>query len=202
MKKIIIYSLFLIFYSAAFSQTKEEALNAETITWFGIDFSQARFVDDLAFPSGYELRDKYFKGWNRLIISEPEKYDIPKYFHCIEIKTDLGDVYRRNEDVNVSDIIVEIPEGDNYKIQEGEIQKIIKDYKADLEGYGLVFIAESFDKPRVEGCIWVTYFHIPTKKVVFTRKLVGKPVGFGIRNYWAGAIADIMKQAGEEKSSW
>ena len=91
---------------------------------------------------------------------------------------------------------------EDYSITETDVQKIISDYKSDKDGYGLVFVVESFNKTAVQGAIWVTYFDIKSKKVVFTTKLTSKPMGFGLRNFWAGSVYGIMKLAQHDKSSW
>jgi hypothetical protein len=62
------------------------------------------------------------------------------------------------------------------------------------EGLGLSFIIESFDKPNARASLWVVFFDIESKKILLSKHCVGKPVGFGIRNYWAGAIRHIMNE--------
>ncbi len=81
------------------------------------------------------------------------------------------------------------------------IDKIINEYEAGdkKEGLGLVFIVESFDKMTNLASVYVTFFDIATKKVLLTEKFVEAPVGVGVRNYWAGAIAKIFKQVGMYK---
>ncbi len=32
-----------------------------------------------------------------------------------------------------------------------------------------------------------------SKQVYFSERMIGKPLGFGLRNYWANAIYDILK---------
>ena len=32
-----------------------------------------------------------------------------------------------------------------------------------------------------------------SKQVYFSERMLGKPSGFGLRNYWANAIYDILK---------
>ena len=40
----------------------------------------------------------------------------------------------------------------------------------------------------------VAFFDISTKKILLTQLMIGKPTGAGLRNYWIGAIYDILKQ--------
>jgi hypothetical protein len=192
MKKAIIILLTAVQAGIIFGQSKEELRNAESITWFGIDFSEARFVGRYDFKSPSELKDKFIPEWNQLILREPEKYNIGLYFDKSKVETELGDVYDRNSKIDESEIIIDFTESD-YELNEENIQKIVSEYKTEYTGYGLVFIVESFNKSLQKGTVWVTYFHIPTKQVIFTKKMSAEPMGFGIKNYWARVFYRIMQ---------
>ena len=58
----------------------------------------------------------------------------------------------------------------------------------------MVFIIESFNKTSEEGSLYIVFFDIATKKVLLFDKAIGKPSGIGFRNYWAGAIANVLKK--------
>ncbi len=184
-----------------YGQSKEEALSAESILWFGLDFSEARFVGKHDFKSSYELKEKFIPAWNQLMLSEAEKFNISEYFHVPSVNNDFGDVYARNEAINEDEIILGI-DGIRHSMEEEDIQRIVSDYVTEYEGYGLVFIVESFNKVTVNATIWVTYFHIPSKTVVFTKRMNAEPGGFGLRNYWAGAIYKIMEDSEDRLGSW
>jgi hypothetical protein len=183
------------------AQTKQGALMSYKIVWFGLDFSNARFIDDLAFKSANELKNKLFKQWNRLLLEEPAKYDIAKFFKVTTVETELGEVYKRNENVDPSNIILDI-RGMDYSLDENKIKEIVGQYQINYEGYGLVFIVESFNKVKEKGTMWVTYFHIPTKQVVFTKKMTAEPGGIGVKNYWASSVYKVFEQCKSEKSGW
>jgi len=110
---------------------------------------------------------------------------------------DLSNVSERNAAVDADAIFSDKSEDKNH-LKKEDIEKIIKEYKSDKKGLGLVYIVDNFDKPGEDGTIWVTFFDIASKNVLLTEKFSGKPKGFGIKNYWAGAILDIIKQSGKE----
>lgn len=179
-----------------FCQSKEELRSAESITWFGIDFSEARFIGKQDFKSPWELKEKLIPGWNQVILHEPEKYNLSAFFKKSEVETELGDAYDRNSKIDENIIILGV-EGYDYALNEDKIQEVISEYKTDYTGYGLVFVVESFNKLAQMGTVWVTYFHIPTKKVVLTKKMSAEPMGFGIKNYWARVFYRIMQECEE-----
>ena len=56
-----------------------------------------------------------------------------------------------------------------------------------------MFIAESLNKIDTEAYFHVVIINIDSKEVLLSERLRGQPSGFGIRNYWAGAIYEILK---------
>lgn len=192
MKKAILLFIIVLQAGNILGQSVEELRESKSITWFGIDFSKARFVGRYDFKSPWELKDKLIPEWNQLILREPEKYDISKYFHKSKVETELGDVYDRNSKIDESEIIISFEDRDD-ELNEEKIQEIVSEYITEYTGYGLVFIVESFNKSMQNGTVWVTYFHIPSKQVVLTKKMSAEPMGFGIKNYWARVFYRIMQ---------
>lgn len=45
-----------------------------------------------------------------------------------------------------------------------------------------------------EAVVYVTVFDIKTKNVLILERMVGKPMGIGLRNFWAGAMKHVIKQ--------
>lgn len=195
-----------IFISMAISiqqkaQNKEgDVFTKDEIVWIGLDFSKAKLVGQFdqgagVMPAtGSDIKVKYIPAWNMLILNEQKKYNIGKAFRKIKVFNDIGIVEKSNSAIDVDNLITY----NDYKFDNSNttIQEIISGYsrgeKAD--GIGLVFIIESFNKPAERASLYVTFFDIATKKVLFTEKMIGKPGGFGLRNYWAGSIKNILNQ--------
>ncbi|MGZ5565476.1 MAG: hypothetical protein ACXWKG_00555, partial [Limisphaerales bacterium] len=70
-------------------------------------------------------------------------------------------------------------------ITEADIARMVKSYKMKNEsGVGLVFIMDRLVKAQEKGCLYVTYFDIGTRKVLFSERVVAPAGGAGFRNYW------------------
>jgi hypothetical protein len=201
MKTNFIFLLAVAINLSLAGQSKREALETNSILWFGLDFSEARFTGKFDFKSPYELKEKYIPQWNQLMLHEAEKYNIRQFYRKTDVKSDFGDVYRNNEAIDETQIILGA-EGISYEITEETIQKIVSGYVTEYDGYGLVLIVENFNKIQVKASVWVTFFYIPTKEVVFTKRVIAEPAGFGLRNYWAGAIHNIMKISSTSMEEW
>jgi hypothetical protein len=51
--------------------------------------------------------------------------------------------------------------------------------------------------------MWVTFIDMKTRQILFTERMVAEPGGFGLRNYWAGAIKGVLeKMRKKEYEMW
>ncbi len=194
---IIIISIFL--FAGTVNSQSNKAYCAQEITWFGLDYSQAYFIDDNAFPNPYKLKDELFLEWNNFVFKEPKKFDIKHAFNKRHVSYSTDYINSRNSDVDINKRV-----GD-FWFQEGyfntdSIQNIIDSYQfsENSPGVGLVFIVESLDKPNRRGIYWVAFFDIKTKQVLLTEQVIGVPGGAGIRNYWANSFYNALIKAGRE----
>lgn len=194
MKKNFSILFLLAFLTNSFTLTAQTAsLDSDEVVFYGLDFSKTTMAAiDLRAKGGEAIQVGYFEGWNDLLLGERDKYSIHKFFNKDMVRYDFEIIRKRNRERDVDEMI-----GDNVsEISEEEIIEMIREYQGDeySEGLGLVFIVESFNKFEEKGIVWVTFFDIATKEVLSTKKKVGAPGGFGIKNYWAGAIFDIMEK--------
>jgi hypothetical protein len=63
----------------------------------------------------------------------------------------------------------------------------------DKNGIGVLFIAECLDKNNVEAYYHFVALNMKTKEILIHEIILGKPGGFGLRNYWAGSIKSAIK---------
>lgn len=166
----------------------------DPIVWLGLDFTGAIFIGDRE-KLGSENDIRYIMGaWNSLMLDEKEKYNIHTMLGKQKVDYRL-DVTRAHNDALVLKDIYSDKLSDHLHLKKSDIEMIVKSYSFnDLKGVGLMFIVESFNKPGVEASIWITFINLEGKEIFFTEKMVAPPSGFGLRNYWAGAIYSIMKK--------
>jgi len=198
MKKTFFFSI-IAMLSVTFgsAQTMDDVYEAESITWFGLDYKNAYFISSADFPDPYALKSK-FSAWNDLIVMEHDKYNLDRFFNT-DIVVHLDMMEKRNEKIRLKDRIT----NDDFlssHLEYENIQEIVNTYNLEGEepGIGLVFIVESLSKPNVKGAYWVTFFDIKSKKVISSERYLGKPGGFGLRNYWAKSYYNVMMEAGKD----
>lgn len=198
MRKILVFAVCLLAGVAAKGQTIEDFFEGHNypVVWLGIDFAQVQLVGDFSHFGGHGSKDpgdlqvKYFPGWNRLLMNEPEKYDLKEFFRRRDLDVSLNMIIDRNDEADTDKMLTYSPE----YFRKDEIREIVSSYDLeDEEGLGLVFIAETLNKIDTEAYFHVVVLNLATKEILLSERLRGQPSGFGIRNYWAGAIYEILK---------
>lgn len=190
-KLLLLFGLILSLAIVSKAQnTTADIFKADQVTWYGLDFSNVKLVGSIGFTNPSDIKHRIFKSWNGLFLSEPEKYNVAKFFHLNSVKHDLTIVSERNELPHVDELVIE----SSYSFDREKVKSIIAEYNTDGNaGIGLVFIMESFNKYDELGHMWVTFFDISTKEVLHTERFSGKPGGFGLRNYWAKSYYNVMR---------
>ncbi len=173
----------------------------EPVTWLGLDFSELKLIKYDEAVTEQELQDKYFPGWNDLIVHEKEKYDIAKAIDHDDIAYYTDAVDKVNSGAK-GKFITEDTKAFTH-LDEARVKQMVKKY--DLKGksgIGLVFIVEAMDKAQKEASIWVTFIKMDTKEVLLAKPLTGASGGFGFRNYWAGSINKVLKALPGYMKKW
>ena len=184
MKKVLLSCIFLSILSFAFAQNENE------VTWFGVDFSKAKFIGSAGFSDPSKIQSYYLNEWNSIIVNEKDKYSISKYYVKPTVNVNLDIAKERNNKVVASTLVTD----NTYTLPQADAEAVVKKYKGKGTGQGLVFVVETFSKTTEEASVYVALFDISTGKIISIKKQTGKPSGFGFRNYWLGAIMQIMKK--------
>ena len=192
--KLFIVVVLIAFCSGmhTLAQDKAKAKSEKSITWYGIDFTLAKFT--LVTEDPTIIVSQYLKSINSLIQMEPDKYDLKKWFNKTEATLELDQVNARNAAIDAGSLVI----SDEHKIEAGDVKKVIDQYKtSDKPGLGLIFIAENLNKVKQTGSYYVCFFDQTTKEIVDAQRFEAKAVGIGFRNYWAGSVYNIMKVWGK-----
>lgn len=191
MKQQKLFSILLLFWGLALSanaQKNVKDLDIESLSFYGVDFSMTKVYasDDEA----DKLRSAFI-GINFLFESEPKKYNVSKTFDV-----DFYQIFTRQ----VRDSIEKISrkklftDDGQYEVSDEQIKSLVRaiDKRGD-DQYGAIIVADLLNKAASRGSFTFVIFNQNTNEIVFQQKTSGKARGFGLRNYWAGALYDAMK---------
>jgi hypothetical protein len=176
-----------------------EKYKSEKITWLGLDFTLAKLVDQFAFTNPPHLVSHYIPAWNSFVNTESSKYDVRKYLRKSDMKIDLDFTNNYNGPINPDNLV----QGKIYSLESDLVRKDTKKYNSTgLEGIGVVLYVESFNKNILLASFWFTLIDLKSGDVLFMDKISGKPGGFGVRNYWAGAFLKSLKSINGKMPKW
>jgi len=188
-KILLLLSVLSISAGTSFAQNRTKAFSENDIVWYGVDYSLARFV--LVSESAMQIVSNYIPSINAVIIQEQEKkYNFRKYFNKKAVTIELDNVNTNNQKIDPAKLVTNNPNS----ITQDDVKKLISGYNAGGKtGMGLVFVAESMNKATSMGSFYVCFFDLATKEIIDSERMEGKAAGFGFRNFWAGAVYEVMK---------
>jgi hypothetical protein len=207
MKKLMfILALVLLMPVLSNAQTEKDVVAAKEMVWFGLDYSKAVMAGDFTqFKDAGEItatrmRNKYYIGWNDLVMKESKKYNLNDFYLKESVVYDLESVNKSNSEADLNHIFSNTV--DESRINSSVIAKMVSKYHSSKTGIGLVYIVDNYNKSGERGVYWVVFFDIKSKKVLKEDKFVGSVGGFGVKNYWARSILDVMEQSRSEYKKW
>jgi len=204
MKKIYLIGLMCAFFISAQAQTTKDlfAENDFQYVWFGVDYTNAKLIGDFYatnFGSSeprHFIKDNYYKAWNDLIKNEKRKFSVENMLKKAEVTYDIKMMEALNQTGGYENL--EADKGE--QLSEETLTNAIKNYNLGYDsGVGVVIIAEYLDKSMAEASYVLEIFNIATREKLIEERFVTKPVGFGVRNYWAGSLYPIFKEVADKR---
>ncbi len=178
-------------------QDLESYKKDNTITMFGVDYTQTYFVGEDGFNDPIAIANQFPQKWNVLFYAESDKYSIEKYMLKASVTYSLSKIEEVNKTITSEDvksrIVNEIPEGKLLTKEGAEKLALSKHLKGETK-YGVIFFASEYNKITGVGYYYAVVLDIGNNSVIFSKKLQGKTGGFGFRNYWASTFHDSLKQ--------
>lgn len=152
---------------------------------YGIDFSHAKVY---AAEESVEQFAQAFEAINMLIATEPEKYDFSRVFDK-RVEVVLEPMMEILSTCDYSDLKTLSTVSNDV-----ECVEIIKHYVLpQTEGVGVVLIAKMLNKPQGNATYDLITFDIATREILTRKEVKGKAGGFGLRNFWARSVYNVIK---------
>lgn len=174
---------------------------AEKIAWYGLDFTQSKFI---GLPENFNDIDKivsyYFSEWNMIVLRENEKYNLKEYYKKVIVEQYIEEAIENSRKREVSDIV----SMSSYSIAEDKVQEIIQNIETESTDVtiGLIYIVESLNKMDNTVAVRVVFFETKSKNILLSRKVIGKARGVGFKNFWMGGFYDVLKISGKKLKRW
>ncbi|MEP6845628.1 MAG: hypothetical protein ABI861_06480 [Panacibacter sp.] len=182
-----------------YAQTFKDFFSQETnITYLGIDFTDVKVIGHTDVEVG-DLVERQFSSINQLVLNEPKKFDLIKAFHKGSVESDISFVNAMNKKIRDTKIS-SVNTADEKRFTSATIDKMVKAYDfGNKKGIGVMFIMESLSKVSERASMYVTFIDMSNRKVLYTERMVEKVGGFGLRNYYAKSIYEVLDDIGKSK---
>ncbi len=168
------------------------------VEFIGLDFSEAKMVGLNTKNAPQEIKVKYFKAWNDLLIKEARKYDVKRAFMKQNLSYNFDVVDHLNQQTKSETLLAN---ASPQSFSEKKLQGIVNQYNTQTmkSQYGVSFVIHSFNQFRERAYVYIVIFDVATKEVLFSAQTSGEAGGFGFRNYWARTIYNILEDIRDYK---
>lgn len=174
----------LVLISCILSSYALNAQNNESFYLYGVDFSHAKVY---AADESIEQFARAFEGINMLLATESDKYNFSNVIGS-PITIVLDPIMRLLSSCKYTDLKTydKVIPTINY-------HKCVRDYiLPQREGTGIILIAQLLNKPEDCATYSLVIFDIASRQIRFQVDVSGSAGGFGLRNYWARTIYNIV----------
>lgn len=191
-KFILIFALCSAISASLFAKKGNDCsanIPSGSYVFYGVDYSLVRFTGVSETP---EQLITVLPSINNLMVAEAKKYNVANALGISVVETDVEYVNERAAKIDPNSLVI----NEEYTVSQEAIKSLIARYptsNSESANLGLVFIAEQMDKPALRGSFYATFFDLKTKEVLLTCRVEGKPGGFGLRNYWAASVHNVLK---------
>ncbi len=147
-----VLSLYLLLSPVLYStaQTLGDVNRSSSLTWYGIDFTQARFLNFNGAVTSYELNNySLISEWSHSPLQDADENFIRRKFDKKNLSVDIASTRSRNSSI---DYAASLSSG-MHEIDVDAVKKVIAESDISGNGYGVLFVVESFDNTNIENLV-------------------------------------------------
>ena len=203
-RKFFLFIVVIFCSVSAHAQSKSDVFNPDSqITWLGLDFTGAKFIGDRErLGSESDIRH-LLDALNDLMVKESEKFNVATALKRKNVEISVDVTKEHNAELDILSLI-SASANEHIHLNPEAVEQIVRSYDfKGKSGIGVMFNVESFNKIMEEGSFWITFVNMNTKEILFAERLTAPPAGFGMRNFWAGAVNGVLaKIRKKEFDNW
>lgn len=163
-----------------------EIFYRQDMVFYGFDLTYLKLTNKAKIGDGVMIVPQYFEEWNDLLTND--YLPVKKISDWMSKPTLFvgSSVFPTYHDGDAQNFVSAV----NYCITFEDLQKIVKNYVLrEKEGIGMVVNLVNFNKEREYSLIYVTFFDIRTREIMFAAEVSGKAGGSGMGKHWASGVA-------------
>lgn len=185
MKKLLTTLSLLCVMQMTNAQTMQDVANSSTLKWYGIDYSEAHFLNFGAYLSDKVVRTN-MPRWSFDPFGGDYHKEWKKKYKKETLDADTNPTRKRNQDADFDAHMGTEP----FEMSEEDVKKLVASYD-DIEGtgYGLMYVVESFNNVGKVSNIWAVVFNEKDRTVINATRYEAETFGD-----WAEGVRITVKK--------
>lgn len=167
-----------------------EVFFRQDLVFYGYDLTYLKLSNPKKMGQSMQLIQQYFNDWNNVLNKDIGYNNLSKWMgkRSMIMGTPVFNNYYKRDFNN-------FVEYGNYCISFEDLQKIINSYDLnENQGIGMVINLVNFNKGREFSMVWVTFFDIATRDILFAVLTTGEAGGGGMVGHWATGVEDAVRK--------
>jgi hypothetical protein len=168
-----------------------EIFYRQDMVFYGFDMTYLKLSNIKKINNGVEIVQDYYEDFHDVLANHILPFKDIRYLMEKQSMFLGKSVFPNYRYMNYQDFVV----AGSYCIPFEDLKKIVKSYVlTEKAGVGMVIVLENFNKDREYSLIWVTFFDIATREILFAAEVSGKAGGSGMAKHWDVGVEVAFKK--------
>lgn len=178
------------FGGKVYGDRANEIFYRQDLVFYGFDFTYLKLTNPGKIGDGIFIVPKYFPAWNEMLT-----YDL---LPIGKISSWMGkpgifvgnSVFEYNTYADMQNFVSPI----NFCMPFEDLQTIVQSYVLrEKKGVGMVINLVNFNKEGEYALVYVTFFDIETREIMFAAEVSGNAGGPGMTKHWASGVEEAVR---------
>ena len=179
------------FGTRIYGQQAGQVLYGYNLVYYGFDFTYLKLSNGSKMGQSAELIQKYFYTWNKELSDDLLTFQNLKKWMKKPSMVLGNPVFTNYTHRNPHQFVT----AQNFCISFSDLQKIVKSYiLTEKQGIGMVINLVNFNKEREYALVYVTFFDIQTREILYAVEATGKAGGGGMTKHWATGVESAVRE--------
>lgn len=161
------------------------------VIFYGFDLTYCKLSNKSKLGDGILIVPQYYDAWNDIL--SRDMLPVSKISSWMSKPTLLvgNSVFPNYHQMDIQNFVT----AGNYCISFNDLKKIVASYALrEKQGIGMVVNVANFNKEREYSLIYVTFFDIATREILFAVEASGKAGGAGMTKHWAEGVNNAFRE--------
>jgi hypothetical protein len=179
------------FGGKVYGDRANEIFYRQDLVFYGFDFTYLKLSNPRKVGDGVFIVPKYFPAWNEMLTQD--------MLPIAKISSWMGkpgifvgsSVYEYSTYADVHNFVSSV----NFCMPFEDLQTVVQSYVLrEKQGVGMVINLVNFNKEKEYALVYVTFFDIETREIMFAAEVTGNAGGSGMTKHWASGVEEAVRK--------